>query len=213
MDQEDIDKLLNEITILKQLDHPMILKIFEFYQDKKNFFIVSELVKGGELFDKIIDLGGFSEEEAAKVFKELIKVINYTHSENIMHRDLKPENILLDIIDETNYSIKVIDWGTGESYKNGQKFDEVVGTPYYIAPEVLERSYDNKCDIWSCGVILYIILTGEPPFGGDSDEVIMFKIKQGKFGFDSEASSQISDLGKDLIKKMLTKSPTARPSA
>lgn len=149
------------------------------------------MIKGGELFDKIIDLGGFDEAAASTVFKELMGVMSYTHSCNIMHRDLKPENILLDLVEGCNqkYSIKVIDWGTAEIYSKNKKLDEIVGTPYYIAPEVLNESYDEACDVWSCGVILYILLTGEPPFGGESDEVIFHRIKSGNLPFSSDAAA------------------------
>lgn len=155
----------NEINTLKSLDHPNIVKIYEYFEDDKRFYIVQDHIEGGELFDEIIERGKFSEKDAATVMKQMISCINHCHSHNIMHRDLKPENVLLE--KSKNFDqIKVIDFGTALAYKPGQNFKETIGTPYYIAPEVLNHSYSKECDMWSLGVICYIILSGVPPFNG-----------------------------------------------
>ena len=156
------------------------MQIFEFYEDKKNFYIITELCEGGELFDKIGEKGSFTKNEAAWIMKQLLSAVNYIPSNNIVHRDLKPENILLDTKHDNNI-IKIIDWGTARFFDNSKKMNRISGTPYYIAPEVLAEKYDEKCDIWSCGVILYILLCGYPPFNADIDELILEKIKAGKF--------------------------------
>ena len=167
---QDSARMYLEVEILKKLIHPNIMQIFEFYEDKKNFYIITELCEGGELFDQIVDKGSFSEIEAAWVMKQLMSAINYIHTNNIVHRDLKPENILLDT--KKNNIIKIIDWGTARFFEKNKKMNKVSGTPYYIAPEVLFEKYDEKCDVWSCGVIMYILLCGYPPFNGETDTEI-----------------------------------------
>ena len=200
-----------EVEILKKLIHPNIMQIFEFYEDKKNFYIITEFCEGGELFDKIIEKGSFSENEAAWVMKQLLSAVNYIHSNNIVHRDLKPENILLDT--KKDNIIKIIDWGTARFFDRNKKMNRINGTPYYIAPEVLAEKYDEKCDIWSCGVIMYIMLCGYPPFNAESDELILEKIKKGKFTFPPEEWDSVSPLAKDLVTKMLEFHPSKRLSA
>jgi calcium-dependent protein kinase len=200
-----------EVEILKKLIHPNIMQIFEFYEDKKNFYIITEFCEGGELFDKVVEKGSFSENEAAWVMKQLISAINYIHTNNIVHRDLKPENILLDT--KKNNIIKIIDWGTARYFEKNKKMNKISGTPYYIAPEVLFEKYDEKCDVWSCGVIMYILLCGYPPFNGESDNEILSKIKTGKFTFPDEEWESISYDAKDLIKCMLEFDPKKRASA
>ena len=200
-----------EVEILKKLVHPNIMQIFEFYEDKKNFYIITEFCEGGELFDKIIEKGTFSENEAAWIMKQLLSAVNYIHSNNIVHRDLKPENILLDTKKEN--IIKIIDWGTARFFDKSKKMNRINGTPYYIAPEVLAEKYDEKCDIWSCGVIMYIMLCGYPPFNAESDELILEKIKKGKFSFPPEEWDSVSPLAKDLVTKMLEFHPSKRLSA
>jgi calcium-dependent protein kinase len=208
---QDSARMYLEVEILKKLVHPNIMQIFEFYEDKKNFYIITELCEGGELFDQIVDKGSFTENEAAWVMKQLMSAINYIHTNNIVHRDLKPENVLLDT--KKNNIIKIIDWGTARFFEKNKKMNKVSGTPYYIAPEVLFEKYDEKCDIWSCGVIMYILLCGYPPFNGETDNEILNKIKTGKYVFPEEEWDNISDEAKDLISKMLEFNPSTRYSA
>jgi calcium-dependent protein kinase len=208
---QDSARMYLEVEILKKLVHPNIMQIFEFYEDKKNFYIITELCEGGELFDQIVEKGSFNETEAAWCMKQLMSAINYIHTNNIVHRDLKPENILLDT--KKNNIIKIIDWGTARFFEKNKKMNKVSGTPYYIAPEVLFEKYDEKCDVWSCGVIMYILLCGYPPFNGETDNEILNKIKTGKYVFPEEEWDNISDEAKDLISKMLDFNPTSRYSA
>lgn len=208
---QDSARLYLEVEILKKLVHPNIMQIFEFYEDKKNFFIITEFCEGGELFDKIVEKGSFSESEGAWIMKQLLSAVNYIHSNHIVHRDLKPENILLDTKNQN--IIKIIDWGTARFFDKSKKMNRISGTPYYIAPEVLAEKYDEKCDVWSCGVIMYIMLCGYPPFNAESDELILEKIKTGKFTFPPEEWDTISPLAKDLVSKMLTFHPSKRLSA
>lgn len=157
------ESILNEIRILQSLDHPNILKIVEVVEDETFFHIVSELCVGGELFDRIIQQHSFSEEIAANYMRQLLSAVAYCHDHHICHRDLKPENLLLEN-SSPNALLKVIDFGTSCKLDPGDSLKSITGTvnatqPYYIAPEILiDRQYDLKCDVWSCGVILYVLL-------------------------------------------------------
>ena len=214
--EQDEEKLFLEVNILSKLSYPNIMQIYEFYDDSTNFYIVSEFCKGGELFDMITSKGCFSEKEAAPIMKQLLSAICYSHKNHIVHRDLKPENILLESKDDNNNNtpvIKLIDWGGARYFSKHKKMRKINGTPYYIAPEVLNEVYDEKCDIWSSGIILYILLCGYPPFNGETDQDILNNVKKGKFEFPDEEWSVVSHEAKDLINKMLTYTPLKRPSA
>lgn len=210
--EQDIDKFFLEVEILAKLSHPNIMQIYEFYEDNKNFYIISELCKGGELYDMIIKRGSMTEYETAIIMKQLLSAICYSHKNNVVHRDLKPENILLDDKNDT-LLIKLIDFGGARYYHKDKKMSKLHGTPYYIAPEVLSANYDEKCDIWSCGVILYILLCGYPPFGGDDENEIMEEVKKAKYDFPDKEWNSVSSEAKNLISKMLTKNPQDRLSA
>ncbi|SOV81309.1 calcium-dependent protein kinase 5 [Plasmodium sp. gorilla clade G3] len=194
----NIERLKREILIMKQMDHPNIIKLYEVYEDNEKLYLVLELCDGGELFDKIVKYGSFSEYEAYKIMKQIFSALYYCHSKNIMHRDLKPENILY--VDKTEDSpIQIIDWGFASKCMNNHNLKSVVGTPYYIAPEILRGKYDKRCDIWSSGVIMYILLCGYPPFNGKNNDEILKKVKKGEFVFDSNYWARVSDDAKDLI--------------
>ena len=201
--EQDMEALLKEVEILSKLSHPNIMQIYEVFNDKTNFYIVSEFCQGGELFDQISKKGNFSENDAAKIMKQVLSAITYSHQNNIVHRDLKPENILLED-KSSDLVVKIIDWGCAMSFKKNEKMHNADGTPYYIAPEVLEGNYDEKCDVWSCGVILYIMLCGYPPFNGETDDEILQAVKKGTFDFPKEEWGTVSQDAKDLINKMLT---------
>ena len=212
MDEDEKRMFFNEISVLRDLDHPNILKMYEFFEDEKRYYIVTDICKGGELFDEILNRGKFSEKDAAVLMKQVLSCINYCHQNRIVHRDLKPENILLEQNKEFD-QIKIIDFGTSLYFKENQKLSEKLGTPYYIAPEVLAKNYNEKCDIWSCGVITYIVLSGIPPFNGASDQEIMKRVKTGKFAFSDPCWKNISDQAKDFITQLLTMDINKRPSA
>lgn len=180
--KEDKKQMMMEVAILKSLDHPNIIKIFDMYEDDTNIYLVIEYCSGGELFDRIQKINCFSEREAAKYIKQLLSAIAYLHGKNIVHRDLKAENLLFEN-DSDEANMKLIDFGVSCSAVKGKKLKETLGTPYYIAPEVLLQNYDEKCDVWSCGVILYILLCGYPPFNGDDDNEILDSVKKGEFAF------------------------------
>lgn len=152
---------------------------------------------------------------AAEIMRQLLSAIVYCHEHRIVHRDLKPENLLLEFKRpfEKGNNLKVIDFGTSIEYNPSQKLKARLGTAYYIAPEVLRGDYDQKCDIWSCGVILYILLCGYPPFNGDNDAQIFERIKSGKFSFPSPEWDYVSKAAKSLIRTMLEFDPKVRITA
>ena len=203
----NVASLKSEIQILIKLDHPNIIKLYEIYENDNYIYLVMELCTGGELFDRIIQKTEqgkqFTEKEVANIFQQMMSAINYCHSNKIVHRDLKPENLLLATQDE-NSPIKVIDFGMSRIFNNKQAMFDKVGTAYYISPEVLDGFYDEKCDIWSAGVILYILLCGYPPFNGNDDDEIFESIKKRKFVYPDAEWANISKEAKDLINKMLS---------
>ena len=211
---DDEKEIFNEINILRTMDHPNILKIFEFYSNKESYSIVTELCSGGELFQEIIDKGPFNEKYSAYVMYQIFSAINYCHKMHILHRDLKPENILIAKRDKNDFPlVKICDFGTSKMFEKGATQKKLVGSSYYIAPEVLRKHYDEKCDIWSCGVILYILLSARPPFGGDTDSEIMEKVAKGKFDLKSSPFDKTSNEAINLIKSCLTMDVDKRISA
>lgn len=159
-----------EMEIMKKLDHPNIMRIFEVFQDTKRYFLIMEIWTGGELFHEIEKRSKFNEKDTAIIIEQILEAMSYCHSKLIVHRDLKPENILID--SENINNLKVIDFGTSQKMTPGVKMNQTFGTSYYIAPEVLTTEYNEKCDVWSIGVIMYILLSGKPPFDGESDKDI-----------------------------------------
>jgi calcium-dependent protein kinase len=213
---EDEKNLEKEIEVLAQLDHPNIIKIYEYFESQKNYQIIVELASGGELFDKINELRTFNERDAAMIMEQLLSAVCYLHSKNIVHRDLKPENILMETRKVGDMAIKLIDFGAANYLQGNELLTLSIGTPYYIAPEVIAKQYNEKCDIWSCGVILYILLSGVPPFHGgtlDDDRVIIESITKGEYNFNDDEWKKVTSEAKDLIKKMLTFDKNKRPSA
>ena len=211
---EDENEILNEINILRTMDHPGILKIFEFYSSKQNYSIVTELCPGGELFQQIIDKGPFNEKYSAYVMYQIFSAVNYCHKMHIVHRDLKPENILIVSKDREGLpTIKICDFGTSKMFEKGAVQRKLVGSSYYIAPEVLKKHYNEKCDVWSCGVIMYILLSARPPFGGEDDNEIMERVSSGKYDLESPPFNKLSKNSIDLIKRLLTMDPEQRISA
>lgn len=193
-----------ELATLKKLDHPNIIKIYEVFEEHRNWFLVTELCKGGELFDQITAKGSYSENDAAHIIEQVLKATAYCHAQGIVHRDLKPENLLFDA-DEDN-SLKLIDFGTSVAYdKKRDKLKDVMGTSYYIAPEVLAEDYDERCDVWSVGVLMYILLSGKAPFDGATDDEIIANIIKGEYSMSDPIWNEISEDATRLIKKMLTR--------
>lgn len=190
---EDKNLILNEVKILSEMDHPNIVRLYEFYDEPSYYCLVQEVCSGGELFDAIIKNGKFKERTAQVLIKSMLSCINYCHNKGIVHRDLKPENILLEPDMDFN-KMKIIDFGTAVPYdqKGKRGLKEVLGTPFYIAPEVLAGNYNEKCDIWSIGVITYMVLSGKAPFFGKTDPDIYASVRRGKFEFSAPSWKLVS---------------------
>ena len=154
----DEENLMNEINILKKLEHPNIFKITDFYSLKNEYNIITEYCQEGELFNEIRAYAPFNEPLAGYYMKQILTAVCYCHGMNVIHRDLKPENILIVRRAKNGcHPIKIIDFGTAKVFSKGKNENLLIGSSYYIAPEVLSRNYTEKCDLWSCGVIMYIL--------------------------------------------------------
>ena len=188
----NVTKIMEEVNILKSLDHPNIVKVFEVIQDPKALNIVMEYCSGGELFQKIQKSNCFTENMAANYMLDIVSAIKYCHDVQIVHRDLKPENILFESEDE-EARLKIIDFGTSLHFEPNKKMRNFIGTAYFIAPEVIDKKYDEKCDIWSLGIILYIMLCGLPPFNSQVESEIYEKIKRLPVCFKGEAWKTVSE--------------------
>ncbi|KAK2432195.1 calcium-dependent protein kinase [Trifolium repens] len=211
--KEDVEDVRREIQIMHHLaGHKNIVTIKGAYEDALYVHIVMELCSGGELFDRIIQRGHYTERKAAELTKIIVGVVEACHSLGVMHRDLKPENFLL-VNKDDDFSLKAIDFGLSVFFKPGQVFTDVVGSPYYVAPEVLLKHYGPEADVWTAGVILYILLSGVPPFWAETQQGIFDAVLKGHIDFDSDPWPLISDSGKDLIRKMLCSRPSDRLTA
>jgi len=210
--QDDENKTLKEIEILSMIDHPNIIKVYEYFTDEKFFYLVVELGQGGELYEQLYRIQYFNEKDAAIIMRQILSTVCYLHSKKIVHRDLKPENLLLEANDDSDLTIKLIDFGSANFYDN-KKLTLKTGSSYYMAPEVINGRYDEKCDLWSCGVILYILLSGYPPFEGKDDDEVLRQVVKGKFSLSNPEWHEISDEAKDLIRGFLKYNPEERISA
>ena len=206
---KNLKQFQREIDILMKTDHPNIIKLYEVFQTNNSLYLIMEECHGGELFDRILqhieNREMYTEKEAAEIIMQIMSAVEYCHNNGICHRDLKPENLLyLKEGEEKNNPLKVIDFGLSQNFNTKNILSTKVGTAYYVPPEILEGKYNEKCDIWSVGVILYILLSGDPPFNGSNDGVIYSKIKKMKFTFPPKKWNYISKEAKDLISHMLS---------
>ena len=210
----DIKNFKTEIKILAMLDHPHILRLFDVIEDSNNFYLISELCTGGELLSKMSN-NRYKEKEAAKLMEQIVSAVAYCHEKGICHRDLKPQNILF-CNENKNSPIKVVDFGISKIYdpslsslkeefgeRSNKKMSTKVGTIFYLSPEVIKGSYTEKCDVWSLGVILYILLCGYPPFNGSNENEIIQSISSFKLNFPQSEWKTISESAKNLISSML----------
>lgn len=209
---QDYESFKNEITILMGLDHPNIIKLHETWETERICFLVTELCEGGELFFFITKRKHLTEAQAALVMRQAFYALNYLHTNRICHRDIKPENFLLYKADDDSH-VKLIDFGLAKKVGQNEVMNAPNGTPYYIAPEVLKGSYTTQCDNWSMGIVLFIMLSGKPPFGGKANKEIIDNVLTGSYNYNNPVWENISDSAKDLIDKLLNKQADERLTA
>ncbi|XP_016687701.2 calcium-dependent protein kinase 29 isoform X2 [Gossypium hirsutum] len=210
---KDVDDVRREISILQHLTgQPNIVEFKGAYEDAWNLHLVMELCSGGELFDRITAKRSYSERQASSICRQIMNVVHACHFMGVMHRDLKPENFLMVSKDEDS-QIKATDFGLSVFIEEGRMYKDLVGSPYYVAPEVLQRKYGKEIDVWSAGVILYILLSGVPPFWGETEKEIFKAVSEGNLDLKSQPWPTISEGAKDLIRKMLARDPKKRITA
>lgn len=212
--EEEIDDVRREIQVMHHLSgHPNIVTIKGTYEDSSSVYLVMELCAGGELFDRIIERGTYTEAKAAELTRMIVGVVDAMHSRGVVHRDLKPENFLFQNKHE-DAPLKAADFGSSRFFEPGDVFTEIVGSPYYVAPEVLDRHYGPEADIWSAGVILYILLSGVPPFWAETVQGVFEQVMKGDPpSFSADPWPNISAGAKDLIRRMLNPNPVKRLKA
>ncbi|KAK4745940.1 hypothetical protein SAY87_012252 [Trapa incisa] len=209
----DIEDVRREVAIMKHLPlDSSIVSLKEACEDDNAVHLVMELCEGGELFDRIVARGHYTERAAASVTRTIVEVVQLCHKHGVIHRDLKPENFLFANKKE-NSPLKAIDFGLSIFFKPGEKFSEIVGSPYYMAPEVLKRNYGPEIDIWSAGVILYILLCGVPPFWAESEQGVAQAIISGIIDFKRDPWPHVSEGAKSLVRQMLEPDPKLRLTA
>ena len=219
--QEDEKNFMKEIAILRTLDHMNILKLYEFYQDEKCYNLIMENCSEGDLLDKLQKEAPFNEYTACHIIYQVLSAVSYCHSNNIVHRDIKADCILIESSENvtikdkqiTLYNIRLSEFNYARSFNKKKKLSKKVGTSYYVAPEVLNRSYNEKCDVWSIGVLSFILLCGKPPFWGEDEKQIIEKVKAGEPDWRQDEWANISQEGQDFVKLLLTIKPSHRPSS
>ncbi|XP_062182617.1 calcium-dependent protein kinase 25-like [Phragmites australis] len=211
--KDDVEDVQREVQIMHHLSgHHNIVDLRGAYEDKHNVHLVMELCAGGELFDRIIAKGQYTERAAASLLRTIVEIVHTCHSMGVMHRDIKPENFLL-LSKAEDAPLKATDFGLSVFFKEGEVFRDIVGSAYYIAPEVLKRKYGPEADIWSVGVMLYIFLAGVPPFWAENENGIFTAILRGQIDLASDPWPNISSGAKDLVRKMLNINPKERLTA
>jgi serine/threonine protein kinase len=210
---ERLDHIQREISLLGSMNHPGVMKMVDFYEDADYVHIVTEKYTGGDLFDEIVnnttDYGCLDEDQAVKIIRALLEAVQYLHANDIVHRDIKPENVMFE--DEEGSSIKLIDFGLSRVHMvNEPAMANQVGTPYYMSPDVLQGKYDRSCDLWSIGVVAYILLTGYPPFNGNSNFEVLESIRKGNLVFEESIWGNVSKSSRDFVSKMLSFDSSSR---
>lgn len=209
-----VEDVRREVKILRALTgHKNLIQFHDAYEDNDNVYIVMELCEGGELLDRILSRGGkYTEEDAKAVMIQILNVVAFCHLQGVVHRDLKPENFLFTSKDE-NSELKAIDFGLSDFVKPDERLNDIVGSAYYVAPEVLHRAYNTEADVWSVGVIAYILLCGSRPFWARTESGIFRAVLKSDPTFDEPPWPSLSDEAKDFVKRLLNKDPRKRMTA
>uniref|UniRef100_A0A8C8SM35 non-specific serine/threonine protein kinase n=1 Tax=Pelusios castaneus TaxID=367368 RepID=A0A8C8SM35_9SAUR len=211
LDREQVER---EVSILQQLEHPNILRLHDLFSCKAEMVLILELIHGGELFDFIAEKEMLTEAEAIEFLQQILQGVAYLHSRHIAHFDLKPENIMLLEKDVPNPKIKIIDFGLAQKLEDGVIFKSLCGTPQYIAPEVINyEPLSSATDMWSIGVITYILLSGMSPFQGETDAETLSSVIAGSYEFEEKYFSETTEMAKDFIRLLLVKEPRNRMTA
>ena len=200
---EDEESIKKEFEILKSIDHPNVVKMIGFYSKKNACHLITELCNGGNLFQELLNKGPYSEKATAFIMYQIFSALNYCHKKNIIIRGLTLDNILISDKNNGYPIIKLSYFGISKLVEKGSIQKNDIGFSYYLAPEILKKCYNEKCDIWSAGVIMYFLLSARPPFGGESNEEILSKIKEGSFDINSSPFNELSKNCIDLLKKLL----------
>jgi calcium/calmodulin-dependent protein kinase I len=211
--EEDEAALLDEVSILKEMKHLHIIRLYDFFIEPSTYYLVMERMSGGELFDRIVAKAYYSEKEARDVCRIVLEAVGFCHKNHVAHRDLKPENLLL-LSEDDDSAVKIADFGFAKKVYAPNSLTTQCGTPGYVSPEILEgRPYDTRADMWSVGVILYILLGGYPPFIENNQRDLFRKIRRGDYEFHEEYWGTVSSEAKELISSLLTVDPEVRLSA
>jgi calcium-dependent protein kinase len=209
----DVEDVRREVQILMMLSsHPNVAALLAIYEDDEAVHLILELCEGGQVFDSICAQGFISERSVARLFRKMVEVVQHCHTLGIAHRDIKPENFLLSKSGPDG-QVKAADFGLSQFFRPGKSFTSLVGSAYFVAPEVLKRNYGPQADIWSLGVCLYILLSGMTPFWGDTEEDIFKMVLHADINFESHPWPKISKPAKDIVKRMLERDPQKRPTA
>ncbi|CAL8323696.1 unnamed protein product [Lota lota] len=200
----------NEIAVLRRIKHENIVALEDIYESPDHLYLIMQLVSGGELFDRIVEKGFYTEKDASTLIRQVLDAVSYLHKMGIVHRDLKPENLLyFNPLDESK--IMISDFGLSKMEGSGDVMSTACGTPGYVAPEVLaQKPYSKAVDCWSIGVIAYILLCGYPPFYDENDSKLFEQILKADYEFDAPYWDDISDSAKDFISSLMEKEPTLR---
>ncbi|XP_016094402.1 calcium/calmodulin-dependent protein kinase type 1-like [Sinocyclocheilus grahami] len=193
-----------------RIKHENIVSLEDIFESQSHLYLVMQLVSGGELFDRIVEKGFYTERDASKLIRQILDAVKYLHDMGIVHRDLKPENLLYYSMEEDS-NIMISDFGLSKIEDSGSVMSTACGTPGYVAPEVLaQKPYSKAVDCWSIGVISYILLCGYPPFYDENDTKLFEQILRAEYEFDSPYWDDISDSAKDFISHLMEKEPTLR---
>jgi len=212
--KKNIRTLKTEVLIMKQIEHPNIVRLHDTFQDYKNIFLVLEILEGRELFERITETKHFREDQVASIMQQVFEAVSYLHHKRIMHRDIKPENWLFsDPGPIDGNTLKLIDFSCASKCEPGEFLKTRCGATFFISPQVIAGKYDHAADIWSCGVIVYILLSGCPPFYGEDDSEILNKVFEGQYDMSSEDWQYVSDEGKAIVQWCLQKDPRQRCTA
>lgn len=210
LNKEELSVVHDEVEIMQRVEHKHCVRLFEIYETSSKLYMVMEILTGGELFDRIVSKGSYSEKEAAEVVNTVSTALKYLHSNGIVHRDLKPENLIYQNPTEEAL-LKITDFGLAKYRARDTQLSTACGTPGYVAPEVLEgKQYSKEVDLWSLGVILYILLCGFPPFYDESTAGLYRQIKKGQYDFPDPYWAEITSQAKDVVRGLLTVSPKKR---